>query len=231
MNQTKTVSVAHAVRTRVLRGGARSWTTSDFPDYSASAVTAALQRMARQGDLLAVHHGIYWRGTRRPWGMSRPDSLQLTRAIFHSKGVGWAGLSASNALGLNTQVPAVETIAVPVAKPRSVRGIHFVDRARRTPRAAARLTPLEVAFLEVLGDWTDVLEGSPKDAVNHMSSMLLDGEVDCARLVKASAGEDGPVRDRLRHVLHVAGKDEAAQRIKPSASKATTRRALAGIAA
>lgn len=63
-------------------------------------------------------------------------------------GSGPAELSAAHTLGLTTQVPAVEVVAVPGRCPAPVDGIRFVSRS--IERRLAALRPPEVAVLEVL---------------------------------------------------------------------------------
>lgn len=231
MNKTQRDSVAKAVRDRVVRGGVRAWTVADFSSASPAAVTSALHRLAQTGELITVRQGLYWRGRKYAWGMSRPDPLEFAYAVAHSKaGVGWAGLSAANMLGLTTQVPGQDVVAVPTPKPRPMKGMRFVSRVAKAARATAKLSPLEVSVLEVLTDWLKVIDVSPSQAVEQLAEVIGDGDVDADRLARGAKDESGPARDRLRRVLIAAGRSDLADRLQPSAAKVTTRHALAGIA-
>lgn len=230
MTNPEARGVSAKVRARVARGGVRAWSTADFPDFPASTVTTALNRLASKGEVLPVRKGVYWKGRKRPWGMSRPDNLELARAITHTDGIGWAGLSAANTLGLTTQVPAVEEIAVPVPAPRSPVGVKFVARPTRAGRSRIRLSANDVALLEVLNDWNRVIEVTPQQAVETLADALKSGMVDGSKVARAAVGEAGPVRDRLRVVLQSAGMSELATTIPPSPHPSTTRNALTGIA-
>jgi hypothetical protein len=221
-------SISGRVRAAVLSRGVRAWSTDDFPDMPARAVTAALARLKDEDDLVAIRHGLYWRGNRRSWGMTRPGPMELTQLLVGSKGVGWAGLSAANSLGLTTQVPAVETIAVPGPAPRPIEGIKYVTRSNS---ARTMLGLSDVSFLEVLSDWDSVIDVSPWEAAGILASAIRNGDVDAAKIAKVAMGESGPTRDRLRVVFELAGKDGLAQRIRGSALPATRQRALAGLAA
>jgi hypothetical protein len=233
VNRSQQNSVAKVVRDRVSRGGVRAWTVADFGSASPAAVTSALHRLAQAGELITVRQGLYWRGRKYAWGMSRPDPLEFAYAVAHSKGgVGWAGLSAANVLGLTTQVPGQDVVAVPTPKPRPMKGMRFVSRVAKAARSSAKLSPLEVSVLEVLTDWLKVIDVSPAAAVEQLAEMISDGDgdVDAVRLVRGAKDESGPARDRLRRVLFAAGRSDLADLLQPSAAKMTTQHALAGIA-
>jgi hypothetical protein len=223
------VSVSGRVTSAVRAGGQRGWSTADFPQFPASAVTATLRRLAKNGELRPIRHGLYWRGEKYRFGMGLPDSIALARSLTRSVGVGWAGLSASNVLGLTTQVPAAETIAVPGPAPRPTPGVRFLSRSSKHLRATAELNPLEVALLEVLSDWTRVIDVAVTDAVEILAGVVSDGSVRPDRLVVAAAGERGPTRDRLRKVLEAAGHQDHAEAIRPSSTVKISAKALAGI--
>lgn len=229
-NMKRDASVAGHVASRVTRGGERAWSTADFPGLPATAVSAALRRLAKDGELRPVRHGLYWRGPKYRFGMGLPEPIVVAKALTGADGVGWAGLSASNVLGLTTQVPAVEMIAVPTPAPRPIQGVKFVARPGKRRRLDAKLTPIEVAALEVLSDWTDVIDVSPADAVRSLAARVTDGSIRPDRVAKAAADEEGPTRDRLRKVLSVAGHNDLATGIRSSSTAAVTRRALAGVA-
>src|SRR6185369_792552 len=57
----RTHSAARRVREQVLDGGERFWRHDDFGGLSPSAVATALSRLAREGELLRVRKGVYFR--------------------------------------------------------------------------------------------------------------------------------------------------------------------------
>lgn len=229
VNVRRDASVAGQVASRVAHSGTRAWSAADFPELAATAVSAALRRLAKDGELRPVRHGLYWRGPKYRFGMELPEPILIAKALTCADGVGWAGLSASNVLGLTTQVPAVEIIAVPTPAPRPIKGIKFVARPGKRRRLAAKLTPIEVAALEVLTNWTDVIDVPPADAVLSLAARFVDGSIRPDRVAMAAAGEEGPTRDRLRVVLSAAGRDDLAADIRGSSTAEVTRRALAGV--
>jgi hypothetical protein len=209
-------SASAEVRERVSRSKNRFWRPADF-SAAPRAVDAALYRLARDGELLRVRRGLYWRGINTIAGMSPPPEDVLAKELVSVGGVGPTGLSALASLGLTTQIPARTWIAVPARPPRPPRGMFFVDRSSRRGRIEARLTPREVAFLEVLSDWDHLIEPGT-DAVPRLMGLLRRREIDPSRLVRASRTEPAAVRERLRSLLMTAGLANQAESVSPPRS-------------
>ncbi len=131
-------SVAGEVRERVLASRDRFWRPDSFGDHSPDAVAQALSRLTRDGELRRVRRGLYWRGTPTRLGMAPPPPDRLAREVAgQSRGTGPAGRSAALALGLSTQVPRHETIAVPARAPQPG-GLRLVGRGQcQAPQRAA----------------------------------------------------------------------------------------------
>jgi hypothetical protein len=220
-------SVAGRVRAAVTAGGVRAWTTDDFEGLPARSVALTLNRLKDADELVSIRKGLYWRGRKYSFGMSRPDSAEVTAALIGDGGFGWAGLSASNALGLSTQVPAIDTIAV-TCRIRDVPGIHYVTRGSRK---RGSLNTVEVSILEVLNDWTDVIDVNPDTAARELAAFMTSPEVDAGAVAVAATSESPAARDRLSVVLRLAGLSELARQVRGSALPETRDRALAGIAA
>lgn len=232
--RTQKGSAADLVRSAVRAAGSgRFWGPQDFADLAVplTAVDRALQRLKASGELVAVRRGLYYRGRARPWGMSRPSAEEVVAVIAGKRGVGPAGLSAANDLGLTTQVPGTDLVAVVGSVPRDFPTVHFVDRRARRARRTASLQPREVAVLEVLDAWDDVLEVSPAAAANLLAAVLLDGSVKPARLVAGALDEPPAGRERLRAVLTQAGLSDLAGKVARATANATRGRALAGLVA
>jgi Family of unknown function (DUF6088) len=194
-----------------------------------TAVDRALQRLKASGELVAVRRGLYYRGRARPWGLSRPSAEEVVKVIAGKRGVGPAGLSAANDLGLTTQVPGTDLVAVVGSVPRDFPTVHFVDRRARRARRTASLQPREVAVLKVLDAWDDVLEVSPAAVANLLAAVFLDGSVKPASLVAGALDEPPAGRERLRAVLTQAGLSDLAGNVARAGSNATRGRALAGL--
>lgn len=218
-------SVATAIRKHVLSSRDRFWRPMDF-DASPGAVAKTLSRLAEAGELRRVRRGLYWRGTPTRLGMAPPPPDRFANEVVGGPGTGPAGWSAALALGLSTQVPRRETIAVPGRTPRSPGAIHFVSRAASTKRRDERLRPAEVALFEVLRDWDALVEVPTSDAVDRIGRLADSGAIRLDRLVRASITEPPHVRERLRDLLGALGRSADATNVPPARS-ASVRRDLA----
>jgi hypothetical protein len=219
-------SVASDVRSRVRRSRDRFWTPEDF-DASPEAVAKALSRLSESGELRRIRRGLYWRGSSTMLGMAPPRASGLADAIVGEAGTGPAGLSAALSLGLSTQVPRVETIAVPRRAPRPTPGVRFVSRAGSTRRRDERLNTVEVALLEVLRDWDRTVEASPAVAVDRIETLSDAGAIRLERVVRASSTEPASVRERLRALLRALDRPGDAERVPPARSSHTADLSLA----
>jgi hypothetical protein len=211
-------SVAPEVRKRVLLSRDRFWRAEHFVG-SPEAVAQTLSRLARAGELRRVRRGLYWRGASTRLGMAPPPPNRLLDEVVGGPGTGPAGWSAALALGLSTQVPRRETIAVPGRAPRSPGPVRFVSRAASTKRRDERLRPVEVALFEVLRDWDALVGVSTHDAVDRIARLAETGVVRFDRLVRASVTEPPRVRERLRHLLGALGRSSVASTIRRARSE------------
>ena len=149
------MSVAQLVREQVEAAPTRSFIYTGEVAGSRRAVECELSRLASSGEVIRVWRGLYWKGPRTRLGMPlpRPDEIALAVA---GPGAGPARLSAAAHLGLTTQVPAVDTIAVAGRTPTAPAATRFVSRS--VERRIRGLTPTEVAVIEVLREGPDLLE-------------------------------------------------------------------------
>jgi hypothetical protein len=216
--------ISHRVLARVSQSGPdRFWTVADFYDLAAApgSIDRALLRLSQADLLRRVRHGLYWRGQPTTFGMTLPDDLVIAARVADVGGVGPAGLSAANELGLTTQVPGLTFVAVPRRPPRDLPTVHFVDRAGRRARATYDLTSVEVAVLEVLGDWDQVVDVSAH-AHDRLVDLVISGAVRTSKLAAASMTEPAQVRSRLKSLLSDAGDDGAASKVRSTSSLAVT---------
>jgi hypothetical protein len=208
-------SVAAEVRKRVLLSRNRFWRPEDF-DGSPDAVAQALSRLARTGDLRRIRRGLYWHGTSTRLGMAPPPPGRLAREVVGDTGTGPTGRSAALALGLSTQVPRREAIAVPGRPPRSPGPVYYVSRAACAKRRDERLHPAEVALFEVLRDWNSIVELPTEDAVDRIAQLVDSGAIRLDRLARASETEPPRVRERLRRLLFQLERPEIADVVRPA---------------
>lgn len=211
-------SVAPAVRKKVTSSRDRFWRPNDF-DGSPEAVAKSLSRLAAAGELRRIRRGLYWRGTPTRLGMSPPPSARLAEEIVGGPGIGPAGLSAALELGLGTQVPRYDLIAVPGRVPRNSGTARLVSRAASTRRRSERLGRAEVALLEVLRNWPGLVELPDSDAADRIARLVSANTISVDKLARASVTEPARVRDRLHDLLVRVGQADAAMTVPAARSR------------
>lgn len=204
-----------AMERRILNSCDRFWKPSALRG-SRSAVQHLMTDLVRRGELRHVRKGLYWRGTKTPLGMSPPSPVQLATELVGTKGVGPAGLSASNALRLSTQVPRKAQVAVPNRAPTDSGPVAFVSRAARHGRAQESLNAQEVALLEVLDGWDKVIELPLPDAWAQLLRVMSGDGLRLDKLVRAAKTEPGQVRTRLRRLLRESTRGNLYQQVPPA---------------
>jgi hypothetical protein len=214
------------VRRRVLRSSNRFWRADDFTG-SRAAVLRELSRLAESGKLWHVRRGLYWRGTETMLGMSRPSSVDLVQELVGPDGVGPAEWSAALALGLSTQHPRHDIIAVPVRPPSALDSrIVLKNRSGREGRAKQKLNWNEVALLEVLSDWSQLIELPREEAIKQVARLLQSDKVRPLRLARAARYEPAVVRESLRGLMSISGLHEEAAHIQPALTESARLKAL-----
>jgi hypothetical protein len=216
-------AVQHA-RRRIMGSHNKFWKTADF-DMPPSTTQRLLADLVQHGELRHVRKGLYWRGTKTPLGMAPPPNDVLVSHLAEGKGFGPAGLSAANALRLSTQIPRRAEYAVLDRPPTDGNGLRFVSRSARRGRAANRLSPLDVAALEVLDAWDRVIETGPEEAMRRLAGLLQSGTINAERLARASETEPGAARSRLRYLLERNGYRDLADKV-PAPDRRTETKAL-----
>lgn len=219
-------SVAAEVRRRVLRSRDRYWHTDEFAG-SPDAVHAELRRLVRDEELEHVRRGVYWRGEKSRFGMSLPRAAAALRSVVgEDEALGGAEWYATNLLGLSTQVSPTEVLALSRRPPKGFEHVRVVNRANRTGRRDRKLTDLEVTFLEALEGWDRYVEARPKTALKTFTELVDHDDVRAERLALAAKTEPPVVRERLRAVLHAAGREHEAAKIPRARSHEARQRAL-----
>ena len=221
-------AVQHA-RRRIMSSRNKFWKTADF-DMPLSTTQRLLADLVKRGELRHIRKGLYWRGTKTPLGMALPPTGVLASQLAEGKGIGPAGLSAANALRLSTQIPRRAEYAVVDRPPAGGNGLRFVSRSARRGRAASRLSPLDVAALEVLDGWDRVIETGPEEAMSRLASLLQSGTISAERLARASGTEPGAARARLRYLLGRNGYRNLADKV-PAPDPRTETKALEDLVA
>ena len=209
--------MASRIRERVLRSSDRFWRPDDF-DGSTAAVAQALSRLARAGEVRRVRRGLYWRGASTALGMAPPPPDRFVGEVIDAPGSGPAGRSAALALGLSAQVPRYDSVAIVGRAPRNPGNVRFLSRHACAKRRDERLRPPEVALLEVLRDWGDVVDAPTESAIGRIADLTDRGVLRLNRIVRASETEPPRVRERLRRLLLRMGELRHADLIRPARS-------------
>lgn len=188
------MSTAEAVRQHVARTPVRHFVWPTAIAGSRRAVECEMSRLAAEGELVRVRKGLYWKGPKTRAGMPRPRPIEVALEVA-GPGAGPAGVSAAHALGLTTQVPAAEQVAVPGRVPAPVPGVRFVSRS--IERRIAALRPLEVALLEVLREGPAVVEARWGKVAETVRRLATNGEIRPA-VIEAQLGHEHHVAARQR---------------------------------
>ena len=193
----RAVVTAKQMRSRIRRGGERFWRHSDFAGLPPAAVSQALSRLAKRGDLERVGKGLYYRPQPTVLGASRPapDAVAVRSS---ARRLHPAGLTAANYLGFTTQNPAIpEYASSAAAAPSALKHAHV--RTRR-PRNRDDLTERESAILELLRDRACTSDLGAEATCARLLDILGD-QRSFERLSKAALDEP----PRVRAMLGAAG--------------------------
>ncbi len=186
------MSTAKLVRERIERAPLRSFIeTADLPG-SRRAVECELSRLVARGAVARVRRGLYWKGPRTSVGMPLPRAFDVGMAIA-GPGAGPASVTAAAFLRLTTQVPSLETIAVPGRTPTPPVGVRFVSRS--IERRILALEPTEIAVLEVLRDGPIAIEARWSDAAEAVARLERDGVI-----------RPWLITEQLGHERHIAAR-------------------------
>lgn len=141
------MSTAQEVRFHIESSPVRAFiSVADIPG-TRRAVECEMSRLVAGGKVVRVRKGLYWKGPKTRVGMPLPRPAEVALEVT-GVGSGLAEISAAHALGLTTQVPAIEVVAVPGRIPAPIRGVRFVSRS--VERRFLGLWPIEIALVEVL---------------------------------------------------------------------------------
>ncbi|WP_305091849.1 hypothetical protein [Prescottella sp. R16] len=154
---------------------------------SADAAASAVKRARARGELIRIRKGLYFKGVKTRYGMTRPTADAVVTEVLGTAGVGPTGFSAARAFGLTTQVPAQPAIAV--TGRRVPAGLPVRVTTRSNP-ARASLRPLEIAALELLrGDWKTTVDEGWEALVSALGAATASRKLRWNKLVAAAEHE------------------------------------------
>lgn len=161
---------------------------------SSAAARKAVSRAVKDGLLLPVRRGLYYRCRRTSHGVTAPRPDEVARAVLGSRGIGPASYSAARAWGVTMHVPRVWHVAAL----RTVDPIDGVVQHLRKNLARADLNEKEIALLELLRSPEVYVDDGWAALVDKVRVALRAGEVSAERLREALPGEyNRAVRDNF----------------------------------
>lgn len=195
-------STAATVKQRVAR--ARPGTFLHAADlageaHSRHAVEHALSRLAASElPIVRARKGLYFRGMVSRFGKTRPRPIDVALEVTRESGAGPAGWTALRALGITTQVPAVDEVAVVGAPPTGIDGVRF--HVRRNPNRL-HLSFHEIAALEAIRAWPTHGDRDMRELERAVKTLVGEGRIRPDRLAKAATREPPRVRDMVGSLL------------------------------
>ncbi len=196
-------SVSSTVERRMKRRPGRLFTYADFDDLPATAVAPALSRLRARGDIRRASKGIYFVPRWTVLGEVPADPVVVGDVVSRGRSH-LAGLTAANALGLTTQVPARVELAVEDRRLTSPLGVAFTPRMGTNRRGLHRR---EAALLEVLRDLNHLTDLSPEDTTRKLGALLADDSAR-NRIRRAAVHEPPRVRAMVGALAEQAGASE-----------------------
>ena len=195
-------STAAAVKRRVACAKPGTFLhVSELAQRSAShhAVEHAFSRLvATDAPIVRVHKGLYFRGIESRFGKTRPRPVDVALEVTRNRGSGPAGWTALRTLGVTTQVPSIDEVALLGGPPTGIDGVRF--HVRRNP-ARLDLTLHEIATLETVRAWPTHVGGDWVGVRTAIDRLVADGRIRPARLKKAADSEPARVREKLLTLL------------------------------
>jgi len=167
---------------------------------SRAGVDVALSRLAgSDASLTRVRHGLYWKSPVSRFGKAKPRPFDIAVAAADAvrEGVGPAGWTALHVLGLTTQVPSIDEVAVLGPAPARVSGTRY--RSRSNPERAA-LRFYEIAALEAFRLAPAPNSAESRALVEKLRELTSNGAVRWKKLRDAAEMERPRVREAITHV-------------------------------
>ena len=210
-------TVSSTVERRMKRRPGRLFTYADFNDLPATAVAPALSRLRARGEIRRARKGVYYVPRRTVLGEVPADPVVVGELVSRGRSH-LAGLSAANALGLTTQVPARTELAVEDRRPTPPRGVAFKPRIGTNRRG---LRPLEAALLEVLRDINHLSDLPAPETARKLRRLLADDSAR-ARILRSAVSEPPRVRAMVGALAEHAGAgDEELRRLRKTLNPTT----------
>lgn len=170
----------------------------DLPG-SRAAASCAVSRAHKAGDLIPVVKGLYFKGAKSRYGMTRPTAEQIAVQVLGPVGAGPVGVSAARTFGLTTQIPAEPAFSIAGPVPT----VHGLKVSKRNNMRRRDLRWKEVALLELLrGDWEQTVDNGWNALVAAADDAVRSGGVRLEHVGDAVDGERSPAaRMHFSHLV------------------------------
>lgn len=152
---------------------------------SETAARQAASRAARNGEIIPIRRGLYYRGSQTRYGMTRPRLEEIAAEVLGDVGIGPAGYSAAREWGVTTQVPAFYHVAV-LWKTDPIAGI---TQQSRSNKERVKLNEKEIALLELLRAPEVYIEAGWQVLVANAQESIEKGQIRVDSLRSAVPGE------------------------------------------
>ena len=167
------------------------------------AARQAASRAARNGEIVSIRPGLYYRGAMTRYGMTRPRVEEVATEVFGDEGAGPAGYSAAREWGVTSQIPATFHVAT-LTKVATIEGI---TQHQRRNRKRSRLNPKEIALLELMRAPSVYVESGWESLVSIVEKALSATVIRLESLREAAVAEPRSVRENFERVLHDLGSE------------------------
>jgi hypothetical protein len=199
------MTTAEMIRKRVQEAPAGTFIRPAELPGTRPAILTALSRLHADGELVRVRNGLYWKGLRSRFGSGRPNLLDAA-VVVAGTGAGPTGWSATQVLGLSTQLPAVPEVAVAGPVP-TLEGVRF---HRRNNAARHELNFYEVALMEALRTYPRYAEVGIDRVAAAVRRLEKEGKVEWSKIERVARSEHSPkLRQNLARVDELLGRDRA----------------------
>ncbi|WAC92221.1 hypothetical protein [Mycobacterium sp. Aquia_213] len=170
----------------------------DLPG-SRAAASCAVSRAHKAGYLVPIVKGLYFKGAKSRYGMTRPTAEQIAVQVLGTVGAGPVGVSAARTFGLTTQIPAEPAFSVAGPVPT----VHGLKVSKRNNMRRRDLRWTEVALLELLrGDWEQTVDDGWNALVDAADDAVRNGRVRLEQVGDAVDGERSPAaRTHFSHLV------------------------------
>lgn len=159
---------------------------------NSGAKEQAFSRLAKAGQIARIAKGLYWKAPKSRFGVVPPPRLEAALAIAADRAPGPSGPTAAAYLGLTTQIPAVQELAVIGRESTKFGGTVF--RERVNPKRDG-LNPAEIAVLEIARDRLRYCETGRDQTVARLRDLAERGAINLGQIKKGAAGEHRIVQD------------------------------------